>query len=67
MVIGWSPRFSANSAPLRLCHLRRVSEAYAHVTDLICRRLERCGSEQTHELKFFHPEEKKAAMEAETL
>ena len=23
--------------------------AYAHVTDLICRRLERCGSEQTHD------------------
>ena len=44
-----SPRFSSNSALLRLCHLRRVTEAYAHVTDLICRRLERCGSEQTHD------------------
>ena len=25
--------------------------AYAHVTDLICRHLERCGSEQTHDAR----------------
>ena len=64
-MVGWSPPKCSVVPLARLCHLQRVSEAYAHVTDLICRRLERCGSEQTHELNFFHPEEKKGGNEAE--
>ena len=60
-----SPCFSSNSALLRLCHLRRVSEAYAHVTDLIWRLLEGCGGDETHQLKFLLSIRKKAAMSDE--
>ena len=49
MVVGYSPRFSANSALLRLCHLQRVPEACERVTDLFWRRLERCAASKPHE------------------
>ena len=49
MVIGSSPRFSANSALLRLCHLQRVPEVCERVTDLFWRRLERCAASKPHE------------------
>ena len=53
MVIGSSPRFSANSALLRLCHLQRVPEACERVTDLFWLRLERCAASKPHENRSF--------------
>ena len=64
-MVGWSPSNCSMLAPARLCHLWRVSEACAHVTDLICRRLEGCAASKPHELEFLHPEEKKSGDEAE--